>query len=638
MGGSLLLLRTISRYLLHALAAAVVCSTVAARTDTPFQMRTGLKNCIIWQNFGSMLMTTEDLTAGRVCYHYDYLRRIVINMKEAQPGSWMPLGAAIKWLMYADNYQGLDRLMAHDVDFHNYHIAWLSNQKQVGVGMRDTTCVFGQYRANAVGDHYPVDLYSFDVARGGATPLCVSDSEKSQFAHDGNLIVYRANYGYGDVRICGIYYDGGGEFTIAQRPGFEPSVCGPLVAWYEVNGPGYNIMGKNLITGEIRTIAYTTANPPRPEAGRGAIFWEDNRNAATTGVDIYGYDWDTGEEYAVTTASGDQLKLRVCGDLVTWTKGPTSNETLWGARILTPVRISDLSVTLVTPSSIALGWTSVGTTSNPATLYDLRMRTDGPITDANWASSTQVSGLPAPSAAGQAESFTVEPLSTGHYYFAIKAQLQNGEWSALSDCVAAYVSDESSAVRHASIGASISFTGVVSGIGSGGAFYCQRSDRPQAVRVIPKTAQSLTVGQRVTVTGVLVEDADLRGPVIDQASVSLNEGTEAVRPLGMHACALGGFDSRYGGTEQQGPSNLWMRVKVWGRVSDLSTTDGCSFYLDDGSNLTDNAGRGVFVTSRFAAPSGLANGGCVAAEGICRLHRTDGRQIEVVEDTGIRVQ
>jgi hypothetical protein len=449
-------------------------------------------------------------------------------------------------------------------------------------------------------------------------------------------MVYRALYSAADVRIYGIHFDGGPEFEIAPRNGLEPSVRGPIVAWYELNGLGYNIVGKNLDTGEIRTIAYTTASPPRPEAGRGAIFWEDKRNVAT-GVDIYGYDWDSAQEFPVTTATGNQLNLRVCDNLVTWTTGITSNQVQWGAWILDPVKISDLAVTLVTSTSVTLGWTSAGEDGNPPVEYDLRMRTDGPVTDANWASSTAVPGVPTPLPIGQAESFTATPMSTGRHYFAIKVRLQNGVWSSLSDCVSAYVSDEATALHDADLGACISFTGVVSGIGTGGAFYCQRSNRSQAVRVIPKSVQSLTVGQPVTVTGVLTEDAILRGPVLQEAAVAVNAGTEAVSALGMSALALGGFDSRYGGTEEPGLSNLWMRVRLCGKVSFLTTTSGCTFYLNDGSNLQDNGGKGVFVTSPFAAPVGLTNGKYVSVEGICRLSRTDGRQVEVVDSLGIRV-
>ncbi len=296
----------------------------------PFQIINRLRNPIVWQNFGTWLMITEDQTAGRVCYFYEYTTRSKSNLKTAQFGSWIPLGSAIKWLMYVDYYDGLNRLMAHDVDWHADHVALSSTQSQIGCGFEGTDCYYGQYRADRVGDHYPVDIYRISMKNGSYEPVCVSDSEKSDFAHDGNLMVYMAHYGPNDNRICGKYFRGGNEFVIACANAINPTVCGNLVAWAEISGGGYKIVGKNLDTGERRTIAYTKANPPCPEAGRGAIFWVDTRNLKKTGLDIYGYDWGAKNEFAVTTATGNQVRLRVCDNLVTYVSGNVGYEILWG--------------------------------------------------------------------------------------------------------------------------------------------------------------------------------------------------------------------------------------------------------------------------------------------------------------------
>lgn len=315
---------------LLSLASAV---PAVAGTTLPFQILTRLRNPIVWQNFGDCLMMTEDLTAGRVCYYYNYVTKSRMDVKSAQAGSWIPLGSAIKWLMYIDYYQGLNRLMAHDVDNHVISIARPSPQNQVGCGFAGTDCYYGQYRQARAGDHYPVDIYVQHLwGGGGFEPVVVSKSEKSQFAHDGSLMVYCAHYGVGDDRICGWYISGGPEFVIAKRPGISPSVCGSLVAWAERSGSGYDILAKDITTGETRHVTWTSVNPPCPQAGQGAIFWEDGRNAAT-GWDILGYDWATRRMFHVTNAPGNQVRLRACGSLVTWVSGPLNYETLWGARI-----------------------------------------------------------------------------------------------------------------------------------------------------------------------------------------------------------------------------------------------------------------------------------------------------------------
>ena len=611
----------------------ILSSQLLAATSTPYKILTNKKNIIVWQEVGPWLIITEDLTAGRICYYYDPVRRTQLNLKEALPGNWIPLGSAIKWLMYVDHYQGLDRLMSHDVDWHAYYISRPSSQNQVGCGMVDTRCIYGQYRAAKVGDHYPVDLYDLSVQTGACAPFCISDSEKSQFAHDGNLLVYRAYYGPGNARIYGHYFNGSVEFEIAARNGIEPSVCGSIVAWAEAKDIGYDIVAKNISTGEMRTLAYTTADPPSPEAGRGAIFWRDSRNAAASGIDIYGYDWEAQQEFVVTNAAGEQSKLRVCDDLVTWVTGLTNYQTLWGANVLTPVKITDLRASLVTSNSVELTWTSAGSAANPPVAYDLRMSSDAPITESNWAQSTPITGLPTPKSPGQVETFIVQSLSVGHHYFALKARLQNGDYSLISNGVCAYVSNARE-ILNANAGADISFTGTITGIGFDGAAYCEDTVSMRAIRVVPISGQSIVIGQAVTVTGKLNEDADYYGPVLQQALI--NPAAQAVqvqvKPLAMANKWLGGRDIRFGGTSQNGLSNQWMLVKSWGKVSGFTGGSGCSFYINDGSILTDNDGCGVYVNSRFAAPAGLVNGSYVSVEGISCVSRTSGRRIEVVQD------
>jgi hypothetical protein len=88
-----------------------------------------------------------------------------------------------------------------------------------------------------------------------------------------------------------------------------------------------------------------------------------------------------------------------------------------------------------TSSTIRLHWTAPGddSTSGTASQYDIRYST-ATITDANWASATQVSNEPAPSIGGTAETYIVTGLLSGtRYYFAIKAGDEVPNWSALSN-------------------------------------------------------------------------------------------------------------------------------------------------------------------------------------------------------------
>jgi hypothetical protein len=72
--------------------------------------------------------------------------------------------------------------------------------------------------------------------------------------------------------------------------------------------------------------------------------------------------------------------------------------------------------------------------------YDIRYGTT-PITDANWAGATQVTGEPAAQAPGSAQAFTLSGLTAGaEYYFAIKAVDATGNVSEISNVAAAAAS------------------------------------------------------------------------------------------------------------------------------------------------------------------------------------------------------
>ena len=105
-----------------------------------------------------------------------------------------------------------------------------------------------------------------------------------------------------------------------------------------------------------------------------------------------------------------------------------------------PDAITGLAVTGWTSDSVSLEWIAMGDDEGvePAYLYDLRYRMDGPITEGNWGTSTEVPGEPLPQEAGTPESFTVSPLwPDTTYYFAIMAMDEAGNPSEISDVVSA---------------------------------------------------------------------------------------------------------------------------------------------------------------------------------------------------------
>jgi len=101
-----------------------------------------------------------------------------------------------------------------------------------------------------------------------------------------------------------------------------------------------------------------------------------------------------------------------------------------------PATVSNLSTFNITASSITLTWTSVGDdgTTGTATSYDIRYMAGTPITSSNWASATQITGELSPSAAGSAQSMTINGLTSDTvYYIAIKVADEVPNTSSLSN-------------------------------------------------------------------------------------------------------------------------------------------------------------------------------------------------------------
>jgi polygalacturonase/phosphodiesterase/alkaline phosphatase D-like protein len=129
------------------------------------------------------------------------------------------------------------------------------------------------------------------------------------------------------------------------------------------------------------------------------------------------------------TNDGSASQIAMYNIVVVPTGGGTPSDTT------APAAISDLSAGSATTDSLTLNWTAPGDdgSTGTASSYDIRYSTSS-IDETNWSSATQVSGEPAPQAAGSAESVTVSGLSSDTtYYFAIKTSDEAGNVSAISN-------------------------------------------------------------------------------------------------------------------------------------------------------------------------------------------------------------
>jgi hypothetical protein len=100
-----------------------------------------------------------------------------------------------------------------------------------------------------------------------------------------------------------------------------------------------------------------------------------------------------------------------------------------------PAAVSNLSGTALDETSIELTWTAPGDdgSTGTASSYDIRY-SSSTITNANWASATQVTGEPTPVAASGVQHVTVSGLDPDHdYHFAMKTGDEVPNWAAISN-------------------------------------------------------------------------------------------------------------------------------------------------------------------------------------------------------------
>ncbi|HET9951496.1 MAG TPA: fibronectin type III domain-containing protein [Candidatus Eisenbacteria bacterium] len=187
-------------------------------------------------------------------------------------------------------------------------------------------------------------------------------------------------------------------------------------------------------------------------SGRATTYDVRYRTTAISGTDTLTW-WNgataaTGEPLPGVSGSTDSLRVRGLQPLTTyyfliktadevpnWSGYSNLAVKTTSGDVTPPSAIANLSVTGATGTSLSLSWTAPGDDGSTGTAasYDIRYSTS-PITSANWASATTVTGEPAPSAAGTAQAFVVTGLSPSRtYYVAIKTTDDRSNVSALSN-------------------------------------------------------------------------------------------------------------------------------------------------------------------------------------------------------------
>lgn len=146
----------------------------------------------------------------------------------------------------------------------------------------------------------------------------------------------------------------------------------------------------------------------------------------------------TPQNMTVTGLSSSQLyyfALKAQDEALNTSDLSNSPSAISGADITPPGAVTNLTATPGVQGAVNLSWTAPGDDGNvgTASAYIVRYNTVQ-ITDANWMSSTDVAGEPAPMLAGTAQNMTVSGLTPSQrYYFAMKTQDEASNLSALSN-------------------------------------------------------------------------------------------------------------------------------------------------------------------------------------------------------------
>lgn len=108
--------------------------------------------------------------------------------------------------------------------------------------------------------------------------------------------------------------------------------------------------------------------------------------------------------------------------------------------VTAPAKITNLSASPLSASSIQVTWTAVGDDGNTgtATLYDVRYSKNNITNASEFSGATVASGISAPKQAGGSESFSISGLTAEtNYYFAVKVKDDAGNFSEMSNVASA---------------------------------------------------------------------------------------------------------------------------------------------------------------------------------------------------------
>jgi beta propeller repeat protein len=174
------------------------------------------------------------------------------------------------------------------------------------------------------------DVFSFDLGAQTESPVVTDPGDQTDpVVSDG--AVFWVDQRAGGPVIVG--YDPAktpSTFDVSTGPGTHPAADCTHVVWTDQRGADLNIYGYNRETGQEFPICTAAGDQQNPAVSGNLVVWQDDRNG---NWDIYAYNLDTQQEFAVCTADGNQTNPAVCGDTVVWQDNRNGNSDVYGRNV-----------------------------------------------------------------------------------------------------------------------------------------------------------------------------------------------------------------------------------------------------------------------------------------------------------------
>jgi len=163
------------------------------------------------------------------------------------------------------------------------------------------------------------------------------------------------------------------------------------------------------------------------------VFFNNSSNTATVGVAFVDFADDSS---SLVDRLPARKRQKLSGNFSRTCNAPGVTVSGYTGATIPPGKIDSLAVTSVGEDSASFQWAAPGNVgyTGTAASYDMRGSTS-PITEANFESATEVTGLPAPAAPGTYQDITIDDLTGDDWYFAIKAVSTTGEKGPISNVV-----------------------------------------------------------------------------------------------------------------------------------------------------------------------------------------------------------